>query len=235
MKQILLTVAMLAVAITAGAQNKDQLLSSIEKAKVATENPKKASNPTTWIKYGDAFMNAYNSLFGDLWIGSSQAEAALLGGGVPLSEEQKDLNGFPYLVKHFEFRDLYYNANGILDAVIITTPITEDNLLVSARDAYLNAMDVDVKGSKTNVLREKIADVRNKLVNDAMSYYTIGDMAQAAYNFENALPCSENPIVNGVDSMIIYYAGVAYGAGRQHRESKTVLRTLHRSGLLPEW
>lgn len=53
MKQILLTVAMLAVAITAGAQNKDQLLSSIEKAKVATENPKKASNPTTWIKYGD--------------------------------------------------------------------------------------------------------------------------------------------------------------------------------------
>ena len=53
MKQILLTVAMLAVTLTAGAQNKDQLLSSIEKAEAATQNEKKASNPNTWIKYGE--------------------------------------------------------------------------------------------------------------------------------------------------------------------------------------
>lgn len=220
MKQILLTVAMLAVAIAAGAQNKDQLLSSIEKAKVATENPKKASNPNTWIKYGDAFMNAYNSLFGDLWIGSSQTEAALLGGGTPMSEEQKEFNGLPYLVQHFQFRDLYYNANGVLEAVIITTPITEDNLLVLARDAYLNAIDVDAKGSKAKVITEKLSDVRNKLVNDAMSYYTIGDMAQAAYNFESALPCSENAVINGVDTTVIYYAGVAYGAAGNNEKAK---------------
>ena len=80
MKQILLTVAMLAVALTAGAQNKDQLLSSISKAEAATQNEKKAANPNTWIKYGDAFMNAYNDLMGSGWIGMSKTEAMLLGG-----------------------------------------------------------------------------------------------------------------------------------------------------------
>ena len=130
MKQILLTVAMLAVAMTAGAQNKDQLLSSIDKAKAATENEKKAANPNTWIKYGDAFVNAYNSLFGDLWIGISKTEAALFGGAKPTSEEAVTLNGAAYTVEHYEFRDLYYNAAGVLDAVIITNPIMDDDLLV---------------------------------------------------------------------------------------------------------
>ena len=100
MKQILLTVAMLAVALTAGAQNKDQLLSSIDKAKAATENEKKAANPTTWIKYGDAFLNAYNALFGDQWIGISKSQSMLWGGGKPLSQAHVQANGQAYPPAH---------------------------------------------------------------------------------------------------------------------------------------
>lgn len=212
MKQILLTVAMLAVALTAGAQNKDQLLSSIDKAKAATENEKKAANPTTWIKYGDAFLNAYNALFGDQWIGISKTESMLLGGGKPLSQEQVQLNGAAYSLEHYEFRDLYYNSADVLEMVIITKPIMDEDLLVQARDAYLKAAEVDAKGSKAKVLSEKLIQLRDKFVNDAMSYYTLGNVEKAAYYFEESLPCSENPVVNGIDSMIVYYTGVAYNA-----------------------
>lgn len=212
MKQILLTVAMLAVALTAGAQNKDQLLSSIDKAKAATENEKKAANPTTWIKYGDAFLNAYNALFGDQWIGISKTESMLLGGGKPLSKEQVQLNGAAYSLEHYEFRDLYYNSADVLEMVIITKPIMDEDLLVQARDAYLKAAEVDAKGSKAKVLSEKLIQLRDKFVNDAMSYYTLGNVEKAAYYFEESLPCSENPVVNGIDSMIVYYTGVAYNA-----------------------
>ena len=221
MKQILLTVAMLAVALTAGAQNKDQLLSSIDKAKAATENEKKAANPNTWIKYGDAFLDAYNSLFGDQWIGISKTEAMLLGGSKPLSEEQVQLNGAAYTVEHYEFRDLYYNAGGVLEVVIITKPIMDEDLLVQAREAYLKAAEVDAKGSKAKALNEKLVMLRDKFVNDAMSYYTIGDVEKAAFYFEESLPCSENPVVNAVDSMIVYYTGVAYNAiGNKEKAKK---------------
>lgn len=221
MKQILLTVAMLAVALTAGAQNKDQLLSSIDKAKAATENEKKAANPNTWIKYGDAFLDAYNSLFGDQWIGISKTEAMLLGGSKPLSEEQVQLNGAAYTVEHYEFRDLYYNAGGVLEVVIITKPIMDEDLLVQAREAYLKAAEVDAKGSKAKALNEKLVMLRDKFVNDAMSYYTLGDVEKAAFYFEESLPCSENPVVNAVDSMIVYYTGVAYNAiGNKEKAKK---------------
>lgn len=221
MKQILLTVAMLAVALTAGAQNKDQLLSSIDKAKAATENEKKAANPNTWIKYGDAFLDAYNTLFGDQWIGISKTEAMLLGGSKPLSEEQVQVNGAAYTVEHYEFRDLYYNAGGVLEVVIITKPIMDEDLLVQAREAYLKAAEVDAKGSKTKALNEKLVQLRDKFVNDAMSYYTLGDVEKAAFYFEESLPCSENPVVNAVDSMIVYYTGVAYNAiGNKEKAKK---------------
>ena len=221
MKQILLTVAMLSVALTAGAQNKDQLLSSIDKAKAATENEKKAANPNTWIKYGDAFLDAYNSLFGDQWIGISKTEAMLLGGSKPLSEEQVQLNGAAYTVEHYEFRDLYYNAGGVLEVVIITKPIMDEDLLVQAREAYLKAAEVDAKGSKAKALNEKLVMLRDKFVNDAMSYYTLGDVEKAAFYFEESLPCSENPVVNAVDSMIVYYTGVAYNAiGNKEKAKK---------------
>ena len=161
MKQILLTVAMLAVAVTAGAQNKDQLLSNIAKAEVATQNEKKAANPNTWIKYGDAYMDAYNALFGDLWIGATQTDAQFLGGVKPLSTEQVQIQGAPYTLEHYEYRDLYYNVNGVLEVVIITKPIMDKDLLVQARDAYLKAAGLDAKGSKTKLISEKLSSLRD--------------------------------------------------------------------------
>ena len=91
MKKIFLAAAILSLTLAVGAQDKDQLLSSIQKAESVTLNAKKASNPTTWIKYGDAFVNAYNELFGSLWIGISKNEARLFATEKPLSVEQKQL------------------------------------------------------------------------------------------------------------------------------------------------
>ena len=212
MKQILLTVAMLAVALTAGAQNKDQLLSSISKAEAATQNEKKAANPTTWIKYGDTFVDAFNSLMGNGWIGMSKTESMLLGGAKPTSQEQVQINGNSFDVEHYEFHDLYYNANGLLEAIIVTKPIMDEDLLVQAREAYLKAAEVDAKGSKTKSINEKLVMLRDQFVNYAMSYYTLGNVEKAAFYFEESLPCGDNPVVNSIDSTIIYYTGITYNS-----------------------
>lgn len=213
MKKILLAIAMLAVAVTAGAQNKDQLLSSISKAEAATENPKKATNPATWIKYGDAMYKAYISIYGDFRVGWNVTEVMLFNTQQPTSQEQKQIGASSFTVDHYPFRDLYFNnATGVLDAIIITQPITDENLLVGARDAYLKAAELDVKGSKTKTLTTKLFDIRDRLAEYASSCYALGDLGKAAEFFEESLSCSDNPVVNTIDTMMVYNTGIMYGA-----------------------
>ena len=214
MKQILLTVAMLAIVFTAGAQNKDQLLSSIEKAEAATQNEKKASNPNTWIKYGDALYKAYEAMVSpDYRVGWSATEVAMFNTQQPLSNEQKEINGVQYYIEHYAVRDLYYNLNTqALDAIIITQPISDDNLLAEARDAYLKAAELDAKGSKTKVLTEKLMNVQGRFVEYASGNYALGNYEVAAENFENSLSCVDNPVINKVDTMMVYNTGLMYNA-----------------------
>lgn len=214
MKQILLTVAMLAVAVAAGAQNKNQLLSSIEKAEAATQNEKKASNPNTWIKYGDALYKAYEAMVSpDYRVGWSATEVAMFNTQQPLSNEQKEINGVQYYIEHYAVRDLYYNLNTqTLDAIIITQPISDDNLLAEARDAYLKAAELDAKGSKTKVLTEKLMNVQGRFVEYASGNYALGNYEVAAENFENSLSCVDNPVINKVDTMMVYNTGLMYNA-----------------------
>ena len=205
MKQILLTVAMLAVAVAAGAQNKDQLLSSIEKTEMATRNEKKASNPNTWIKYGDALYKAYEAMVSpDYRVGWSATEVAMFNTQMPLSNEQKEINGVQYYIEHYALRDLYYNLNTqILDAIIITQPISEENLLADARDAYLKAAELDAKGSKTKSITEKLMNVQGRFIEYASGNYALGNYEVAAENFENSLSCVDNPVINKVDTMMV--------------------------------
>lgn len=212
MKQILLTVAMLAIAVTAGAQNRDQLLSSIDKAKAATESEKKASNPNTWIKYGDALTKGFVALYGDSFrIGWNYTEVMLFNTQQPLSTEQKVVNGMSYTIQHYGNKDLYFNdATGILDAIVVTEPLSDENILADARDAYLKAAELDTKGSKKNALNGKLIKLRDLMVDNAYGYNAIGDYQKAAEYFEESLTCSENPVVNAIDSMIVYNTGLMY-------------------------
>lgn len=221
MKKIFLAAAILSLTLAVGAQDKDQLLSSIQKAESVTLNAKKASNPTTWIKYGDSFVNAYNELFGSLWIGISKNEARLFATEKPLSVEQKQLEAGVFDVEHYECRDLYFNtASGLLEMVIITKPIMEENLLVQARDAYFKAMEIDTKQSKSKVLKEKLISLHDNFVNDAMSYYTLGDVKTAAECFEASISCLDNEVVGEIDSTMIYYAAVTYNAIGNNEKAK---------------
>ncbi len=213
MKRLFLMVAALVAAISVSAQNPEKLLSNIKKAEAATVNEKKATNPATWIKYGDAYVKAYDVMLGDglLWIGMSKNEATLLGGGEePSSVEQVNINGTDYAIEHYAVRDLYYNMMGTIDVILINRQLTEQPLLVGAREAYFKGMEYDVEGSKTKDFNNKLRALRDKFLNEGMSYYTLGNLEKAAENFENAIPCYDNPVVNAFDSVSVLYAAEAY-------------------------
>lgn len=208
MKKVLLIVAALILAVGAGAQNTEKLLKSINKAQEAVA---KKPSTSSYMKLGDAYFSAYQALRGDFQVGWSVNEVALFGGGSNvISEEQVVKGGIPFIVVHYPTKDLYYNANGLVEAIVVTEKLIEGNLLAEARDAYIKAIELDTKQSKYKDLFKKLITLRDAFVNDAFSFYALSDVANAANYFENSLPCSENPAVGAVDTMIVYYAGVAH-------------------------
>ena len=59
MKKILLIISALVLTMSLGAQTKEAVLKSIDKAQATVENPKKATNPSSWMKLGESYINAY--------------------------------------------------------------------------------------------------------------------------------------------------------------------------------
>mgnify|MGYP003559688737 FL=1 len=126
MKKFLLIISALTLVLTAGAQTKESVIKGIEKAQATAENPKKATNPTTWIKLADAYVDAYTFSQGGVWIGAQAMEAKLvLKGQQVLSSEVKNYSGADYTVDTYEDKALYYNAQGLLEVIQILKPVLD--------------------------------------------------------------------------------------------------------------
>ncbi len=210
MRKIFLVAVAVLMTTALGAQNAEKLLNNITKAEAAAADEKKSQKVATWIKLGDTYYKAYQEIRGKVQEGWSVNDVMFTADKAPVSEKQVSINGIPYYVQSFDFYDLYYNEAGIVAAVVVTKSLDGRDLLVQATNAYIKAAELDVKKSKYDNLKEKLISLRDALVNEGMYNYTVNDIEKAAINFENSLPCSENPVVNAVDTMIVYYTGITY-------------------------
>ncbi len=210
MKKILLFLSAMTIVFALNAQN-DKALSAIEKAKVATQNEKKATNPSTWIKLANAYLEAYLIPKGAAWLGASQTEVKLVSGSDQvISTENATIAGSPYLIDHYSNRDHYYNSNGVLEMILVTKPVLEGDILAMSLDAYLKANQLDAKGSKSKDIKEQLVKIRENYLNDAMAAYTLGNIDNASRLFEASLKATDNPVVNSVDSLVTYYTAITY-------------------------
>ena len=98
MKRLILAVSLVAIAMTASAQIKSaaDIQKAIASAEKVAENPKKAANVATWIKIGEAYLNAYENPTSNVVGGDKQQLALVMGNDKPLSSEAVTLGGQPY-------------------------------------------------------------------------------------------------------------------------------------------
>lgn len=211
MKKLLLILSALVIVFTAGAQNKEAVLKNLEKAKLTTENPKKAVAPATWMKLSDAYMSAYRFPQSGLWIGASSMDTKLLlKDSKVLSSQVKNLSGTDFTIESYEDKDLYFNPQGILEVILVTVPVTNEDCLEGAYSSLMKAYEVDTKGAKKEDIANQLQFVKEAYINEAMGYYTIGDIKSANHYFESSLKVSDNPCVGKVDSLITFYTAVTF-------------------------
>lgn len=209
MKKILIALAVILSVQVAGAQVKSaaDCKKAVESAEAAAQNPKKAVKPATWLKLGDTYVDAYNSPFGNAWVGAGQQELMLImGGEKPASTETVELMGEPYTKETYAERNYYFNAGGILAVIEVTKPVYED-ALAKALEAYKKAYEVDVKHSKDKDVAAGIQNVASKYLDAGMTKYMLGDIKAANKYFIAASEASLTEPLNVVDTTATYNAG----------------------------
>ncbi|MEG2849814.1 MAG: hypothetical protein RR880_06245, partial [Bacteroidales bacterium] len=125
MKKLFISVVLLLFAAQINAQSKAaaDAIKSLDKAKLETENPKKSSNPATWVKLGNAYLECYDSPIKGIWQGASQLQIKLLLKDEPIiSSAQEEKNGREFTVDTYDDKALFYDESGILAAWLVKTP-----------------------------------------------------------------------------------------------------------------
>lgn len=224
MKKIIFVLALLATVQVAGAQQVKSIndaKKAVESAKAAVDNPKKSGKTATWLKYGQALMDAYNAPAGNGWLGASRQDLQIvMGNEKPSSVENVVLGGSQWTKESYDTRDYYFTPDGKLGLINVTKPIDE-NALDKALSAYVTASSLDAKGQKTKDISEAIQNIATKWTDEAYNAYTFEDFSRASVCFEKAFTAAGTAPLCQLDTNSIYNAAfTAWQAGENERSQK---------------
>ena len=221
MKRILMALALiLAVQVTFAQASVESARKSIDKAVEATQNPKKAAKVGTWLNLAKAYMGAYDAPAGSAWIGATKTELQLImSDEKPVSVQNVTLGNEAYSKEVYANKEFYYNANGQLVMINVTSPVVPD-ALGSARDAYAKAYEVDAKQSKVKDIKAGLELISQKYLQEGMNQYTLGDYSAASLLFEKSADAAATEPLAKVDTTALYNAGFTAVMVKDYQRAK---------------
>lgn len=209
MKKLMLILALAAsvqVANAQGAKNPAAVKSAYEAAKAAADDAKKNTKVATWLKLGQAAMDAYSAPQGNAWLGASKNDLAIvMGNEKPQATEEVVVNGQNFTKEVYSNKNFYFGQNGQLAAIEVTKPVIDDPL-DKAFDAYMKARELDTKGQKAKDIVTALTDIQQKYTEEAYNCYTLGKFSESSKYFEKAAEVSFAN-TSKLDGETIYNAG----------------------------
>jgi len=230
MKKLFLAIALFASvqAFDAQAQKSPAAAkSAVEKAAAATENPKQNTKTATWIKYGQALLDAYNLPSANYWVGMSTQELAVIAGSdKPTAEAVVNVGGRQMTKQTYANKDLYFNENGVLEIIKVTAPVVE-GALDQALVAYKKAAELDVKGQKKKDIASALQQIASKYAEDAYNNYSLGETKTASALFEKAFEAAATEPLAQIDTNSVYNAAyTAWMAADYSRAEQLFLKSI---------
>ncbi len=210
MKNIFIAVALLfTVNISAQTKEVADALKLYEKAKEESQHPKKGINPATWIKLSDALVSVYDAPIKSIWPGATRIDLKLLLNDQRIIKtEERKYQDQNYAVDIYSDKELIFSQDGVLAGWILTKEYMQGDLLGDAKKALEKAIELDTKSAKTKEITDKLTAIKNRFQNEAMSAYTLGNFERASANFEASAEISTNKLINQIDTVVTYYAGL---------------------------
>ncbi len=209
MKRLLLlsACAMFSLAVAAQVQikvpNLESMQKDIDKSNEDIANPKKESNPKTWISRAEMFVGVYDKST----MGASQGMHKTIFATLTKKKKTETIADKEYEVLVFPSINLYFEAAGGLAFWKETQKVTEAPLS-DALDAYLKAIELDTKGSNAKKIKQGLEQLSQKDRAEGVNAYTQLDYKTAQRYFMESVQASMNPLVGRLDTIIAYYAGL---------------------------
>lgn len=229
MKKILIALALVATTLSAGAQVKPaDARKALDAAVLASQNEKKAIKADTWTKLGDAYIAAHDAPAGSLWYGASKQELSMVLKETPSATEQVTLNGEAFLKEVYADKVLYFNAQGQL-AIIEVTSVVEPDALEKAQAAYTKAYSIDPKKTGAAV-KAALENLNKKFTDDAYTYYQTGDYAKALPLFEKAAEAKNTEPLSQIDTSCLYNAGFIAAQIQDTVKAKALFEACYKAG-----
>ncbi len=225
MKKILFALALLAAFQFANAQMKPAatLTKAIDAAEAAAQNPKKADKVATWIKLGQAYLNAYNNPLANVVGGSMQELGLVMGNDKPLSTEVVTLSAGQFTKQTFADKNLYFDGAGQLVLQEITKPVIKD-ALPKALEAFKKAASLDASGSKSKDISAAISQISQRYYQEAFNAYYFGDSKTASEKFGLAAEASMTAPCTQLDTSSVYYAAVTALEGKDYSRAENYFK-----------
>ena len=183
--------------------NVDKLKGDIAKATAETTDAKKGVKAASWIKLGDALLDAERVPIINLYQG--MPEITLVASyGENSGSRQETIGGTAYTVYPYEHFTAYV-AEGLVQFYVPTT-VVEPGLLDKAYSAFAKAYELDQKSSK---IGKGLDNVRIRGRENGGAFFSLGEYLKAADNFRSAYRASAHPAASQIDTLAIYYSGMS--------------------------
>lgn len=233
MKKLLFPLVLILVAFQVNAQKRlAEAQAAVDKAKAVVENPKKASDPKSWVKLANAYMAYYNAPLKSTgaYVGAAQGEVKLfLKDQQILSSKEETVAGANYYVDCYQDKDLYYDANGVLTFYKVKNAQIA-NPLAEAYKAAVKAQELDAKGACSKDLAPLLSTIKQEFFSEGLNQYRQADYLKATESFESVLPIGKNPLVNSVDTVAMYYGAITANLSAQPEKAMNLLKECIKAG-----
>jgi len=211
MKRTVILMLIAAMTVPAMAQElskkESDLLKYAAKLEKSLENPKKAGTHDPWFKLSQAYYDIYQYPSADVYPQAQQFEVRMLTKGKQYTTEERTVGDQTFVVDCYADKDVYYDQNGVLQFWLVKKPLMED-ALERCNEALQKAYKLDEYNYKTKKYIETAEKIHTAYHNTGLFYYMAGDKVTAEKYFENAYKSTENPILNRVDTIGVYYTAL---------------------------
>lgn len=228
MKKLFLILAAAATTLAASSQTKelDNLNKRLTKSDQAVADAKKAGSVNTWIERADVLMAASNAYTKELIAGFSIEQSLNLIPDEPKEIVEVEVGGKAHKKYVFDNYDIYVDENGSV-AFWNTKNEFRPGALNGAYEALKKAYEIDPStfSSKGYIVGTNLL---NQFNTNGMNLYNLDKKAEAADLFVKA--AETNQMLGTVDSVMIYYAGVAYNEAGQYDKALEYLNKAREIG-----
>ncbi|GHT12280.1 hypothetical protein AGMMS4956_06650 [Bacteroidia bacterium] len=176
----------------------------IAKNDEAIANPKKESNPKTWIERGDLFQKFIEEQINLVRPGTSKLEAQLMLGEPKEKGSTKTIGNATYEVWTYPTKEVYFEGEKVVFWQYTDLPAPD--LLFTAKQAYEKAIELDIDSKNTKKIKKELQSLAETMKLEGSCALTAQDYIEAQRYFMASADCQLNPIVGVVDTLMIYYS-----------------------------